>query len=215
MCHPARTACSLLFPPPARRCTAATHSAMLARQFLCAPSFFHLTVFWLVCATQVKDTDADKPEVVHDAPLLRVWHKPSTRFDTPKAIIYLHFHCPEVRVCPIEGPVPDPFSHNEYHVKDSVSMASAPGAHWHNPISFCDRPSWDEGGGRDHASFPAMLAQGLASRLLEPKLLLSYGPHVLFSCRSAFAQSRPHRARHQLLLNELHAAASIRGLSWV
>lgn len=45
----------------------------------------------------MKDTEEARPEVCHEGSLLRMWHKPSTRFDTPKAVIYLHFACPEVR----------------------------------------------------------------------------------------------------------------------
>ncbi|BDA50691.1 Insulin-degrading enzyme [Coccomyxa sp. Obi] len=48
----------------------------------------------------VKDTDETKPAVCHESPLLRMWHKPSTRFDTPKAVIYLHFACPEAYTSP-------------------------------------------------------------------------------------------------------------------
>ena len=49
---------------------------------------------------QVKDGDEDQPRIGHSSPLLTLWEKPSTRFETPKAIIYLHFACPEVRPKP-------------------------------------------------------------------------------------------------------------------
>ena len=50
---------------------------------------------------QVKDSDEDQPRIGHSSPLLTLWEKPSTRFETPKAIIYLHFACPEVRRKPL------------------------------------------------------------------------------------------------------------------
>ena len=49
---------------------------------------------------QVKDGDEDQPRIGHSSPLLTLWEKPSTRFETPKAIIHLHFACPEVRQKP-------------------------------------------------------------------------------------------------------------------
>ena len=49
---------------------------------------------------QVKDGEEDHPRIGHSSPLLTLWEKPSTRFETPKAIIYLHFACPEVRQKP-------------------------------------------------------------------------------------------------------------------
>ncbi|EIE20423.1 hypothetical protein COCSUDRAFT_30601 [Coccomyxa subellipsoidea C-169] len=51
----------------------------------------------------VKDTEEVRPEVCHEGSLLRMWHKPSTRFDTPKAVIYLHFACPEAYTSPEAG----------------------------------------------------------------------------------------------------------------
>ena len=46
---------------------------------------------------QVKDGENDHPKIGYSSPLLTLWQKPSTRFETPKAIIYLQFACPEVR----------------------------------------------------------------------------------------------------------------------
>ena len=45
---------------------------------------------------QVMDGESDHPKIGHSSPLLTLWEKPSTRFETPKAIIYLQFACPEV-----------------------------------------------------------------------------------------------------------------------
>ena len=42
------------------------------------------------------------PRIGHSSALLTLWEKPSTRFETPKAIIYLHFACPEVRQKPCD-----------------------------------------------------------------------------------------------------------------
>lgn len=44
----------------------------------------------------MKDGESDHPKIGHSSPLLTLWQKPSTRFETPKAIIYLQFACPEV-----------------------------------------------------------------------------------------------------------------------
>lgn len=46
---------------------------------------------------QVKDGEGDHPKVGYSSPLLTLWEKPSTRFETPKAILYLQFACPEVK----------------------------------------------------------------------------------------------------------------------
>ena len=46
---------------------------------------------------QVSDSEASEPRVVHETPMLTLWHKPCVTFSTPKAIIYLAFSCPEVR----------------------------------------------------------------------------------------------------------------------
>ena len=50
----------------------------------------------------MKDGEEDHPRIGHSSPLLTLWEKPSTRFETPKAIIYLHFACPEVRQKPCD-----------------------------------------------------------------------------------------------------------------
>jgi secreted Zn-dependent insulinase-like peptidase len=44
-----------------------------------------------------EDGEGAAPRVCHETPLLKLWHKPSVQFETPKAVIYLHFACPEVR----------------------------------------------------------------------------------------------------------------------
>ncbi len=49
------------------------------------------------CNTQVKDGENDHPQVGYSSPLLTLWQKQSTRFETPKAVIYLDFACPNVR----------------------------------------------------------------------------------------------------------------------
>ena len=45
---------------------------------------------------QVEEGEGATPAVLHDSPLLRLWHKPSVQFETPNAVVYLHFACPEV-----------------------------------------------------------------------------------------------------------------------
>ena len=47
---------------------------------------------------QVKEGEGAQPAVVHETPLLKLWHKACVHFETPKAVIYLHFACPEVRL---------------------------------------------------------------------------------------------------------------------
>lgn len=58
--------------------------------------FIYFFINGLDVMLQVKDTEETRPEVSHEGQLLRMWYKPSTRFDTPKALIYLHFACPQV-----------------------------------------------------------------------------------------------------------------------
>ncbi len=74
---------------------------------------------------QVKDGENDHPKIGYSSPLLTLWQKPSTRFETPKAIIYLQFACPEVR------PLPDPMSLGSRHrIWDSVRVLPAFVSHW-------------------------------------------------------------------------------------
>ena len=44
----------------------------------------------------MKDGESDHPKIGHISAILTLWQEPSTRFETPKAIIYLQFACPEV-----------------------------------------------------------------------------------------------------------------------
>ena len=52
-----------------------------------------------------KQAEAAVPRVCHDSPLLKLWHKPCVQFETPKAVIYLQFACPEVRMLLLSVPV--------------------------------------------------------------------------------------------------------------
>ncbi|CAK0787227.1 hypothetical protein CVIRNUC_010443 [Coccomyxa viridis] len=62
------------------------------------PNPFISSAFGLI---DVKDGEEDHPRIGHSSPLLTLWEKPSTRFETPKAIIYLHFACPEAYTSPV------------------------------------------------------------------------------------------------------------------
>lgn len=52
---------------------------------------------------QVAEGEGRTPVVLHDTPLLKLWHKPSVQFETPNAVVYLHFACPEVRLPPLSA----------------------------------------------------------------------------------------------------------------
>lgn len=42
----------------------------------------------------------DAPLLLEAGPQLRLWHKAETRFNVPKAVVYLDFQCPEAYASP-------------------------------------------------------------------------------------------------------------------
>ncbi|KAL3136082.1 hypothetical protein ABBQ32_007106 [Trebouxia sp. C0010 RCD-2024] len=74
---------------------AAWLSASDARLFLPEPNPFIPSNFDL---TQEKPQQ--QPEVVSETPMVKLWHRLNTSFETPKAIAYMMFTCPEAYVTP-------------------------------------------------------------------------------------------------------------------
>lgn len=48
----------------------------------------------------VQDKQQPQPEVVSETPMMKLWHRVNTSFDTPKALVYMMFTCPEAYVTP-------------------------------------------------------------------------------------------------------------------
>lgn len=46
------------------------------------------------------ETNTSPPEIVLETKLLQIWHKTTTEFNSPKAVVYLSFHNPEAYSSP-------------------------------------------------------------------------------------------------------------------
>ncbi|KAL0046282.1 hypothetical protein WJX82_008028 [Trebouxia sp. C0006] len=65
------------------------------RLFLPHPNPFIPSSFDLI-----QEPQQQQPKVISETPMVKIWHRANTSFDTPKAIVYMMFTCPEAYVTP-------------------------------------------------------------------------------------------------------------------